>query len=72
MADEAEVILEVRPDGTVRFEVKGVSGKACEDIERLVLEALGTNVTHRERTPEYYARAETGAKARLRSLLKRG
>ena len=71
MADDPVVELEVRPDGTVRFEVSGVPGEGCEELERLLLAALGGEVVERERTREWYARAEAGLGARLRSRLKR-
>ena len=72
MADEPEVTIEVRPDGTVRFEVSGVSGVDCEAVEQLVLAALRGDVVERERTSEYYARAASGeVAAKLRQRQKR-
>ncbi len=48
-----EIDIYVRPDGTVKLEVRGVKGQQClaltADIEKL----LGGQVLHREKTPEY-------------------
>lgn len=70
---DAEVQIEIRPDGTIRFEVAGVPGEGCEALEKLMLEALGTEVTHRERTPEFYQKA-SGSQTlteRLKNWIKR-
>lgn len=58
--DSAEVVLEIGPDGKVRFEVKGVPGQGCEELERLLLQALGSPVEDRTRSPEYYQAARVG------------
>ena len=70
---DAEIQIEIRPDGTIRFEVGGVPGAGCEELERLMLEALGTEVTDRERTAEFYQRTTEQASiaTRLRNFLKR-
>ena len=70
---DAEIQIEIRPDGTIRFEVGGVPGAGCEVLERLMLEALGTEVTDRERTAEFYQQTSTQSSltTRLRNLLKR-
>jgi hypothetical protein len=70
---DAEIQIEIRPDGTIRFEVAGMVGEGCEALEQLMLEALGTPVTDRERTAAFYQRtAASGRLAdRLRNLLKR-
>jgi len=48
-----EIDIYVRPDGTVKLEVRGVKGQQClaltADIEKL----LGGQVLSREKTPEY-------------------
>ena len=77
MADDDPTIeIKIRPDGSVHFEVSGVPGAGCEELEALLLEALQGEVTDREHTPEYHQRAERGQSAglgqRLRNLLKRG
>ena len=51
---DAELQIEIRPDGTVRFEVAGVPGSGCEALERLLLEALQGEVIDREHTAEFY------------------
>ena len=53
-AKKPTVKLKVGPDGRVSFEISGVSGKACEELEAALLAALGGEVEARERTPEYY------------------
>ncbi len=72
MGDEPTIELVIAPDGTVRFEVKGVSGADCEALEQLVREAVGGEVRARERTAEYYAERRSAAVERLRTRLKRG
>lgn len=71
--DDAEIQIEIRPDGTIRFEVGGVPGAGCEALEALMLEALGTEVLDREHTAEFYQqpRSRVGLAARLKNLLKR-
>ncbi len=71
MADEPVVELEIRPDGTVRFEVSGAPGTACEDLAELVLAALQGRETDREHTEEYYRQTREGLVSSLRSRLKR-
>lgn len=67
--DDAEIELEIQPDGTIRFEVGGVPGQGCEELEKVLLAALGSPVLARERTPEFYARRKTGVAAGLKALL---
>lgn len=69
MTDDPVIDLEILPDGTVRFEVSGVPGAKCEDIERLVVEALGGKVVSREHTPAFHVRAEAGVFGRMKALL---
>ncbi len=52
--DDAEIQIELRPDGTVRFEVGGVPGAGCEALEQRVLAALGGRVVAREHTASFY------------------
>jgi hypothetical protein len=55
MTDRRPTIdLEIRPDGTVHFEVTGAPGRACEDLEALLLEILKGEVISREHNPEFY------------------
>ena len=48
------VELAIGPDGTVKFEVSGISGQGCEELEAALLRALGATAQSRERTPEFY------------------
>lgn len=54
MAERHEITVTIAPDGTVRFETRGLVGESClaetKDLER----ALG-RVTRRTKTSEYYA-----------------
>ena len=47
-----EIDIEVRPDGTLAFGVKGVKGRKCKEITAF-LEELGRTVSS-ETTSEYY------------------
>lgn len=67
--DDAEIELTIGPDGKVRFEVSGVPGEGCEELERLLLAALGSSAEAREHTPEYYARTKGGVGSRLKAWL---
>ncbi len=49
-----EIEIEILPDGTVEYTIKGVKGSACDDIS-VLLEQLG-RVEQEERTSEYYER----------------
>lgn len=59
-----EIDIEIRPDGTVGFGVKGLKGKKCKEITKFLEEALG-DVSHVEHTPEYYE-AEVQEKEEVR------
>lgn len=67
--DEAEVVLEILPDGRIRFEVGGVPGQGCEELEKVLLAALGSPVESREHTPEFYARRRSGVAGALKAWL---
>ena len=69
--DGAEIELEIRPDGSVKFTVSGAPGEGCEALERLLLEALQGEVTDREHTPEYHQRRAQGLGGRLKAMLGR-
>ncbi len=56
MPEEIEFII--MPDGTVKEEVRGVAGKACEAVTEAIEQALG-EVTEREHKPEYYQQEHT-------------
>lgn len=47
-----EIEVQIRPDGSVEYTIRGVKGSACESISEL-LERLG-QVERAERTDEYY------------------
>lgn len=70
---DAEIQIEIRPDGTIRFEVGGVPGAGCEALEKLMLEAIGTEVTDRERTAAFYQQPAVAQSLgeRLKNFLKR-
>ncbi len=69
MKDDPIIDMEILPDGTVRFEVSGVPGAKCEDIERLVVEALRGKVVARVHTPAFHVRADAGVLGRVKALL---
>jgi hypothetical protein len=48
-----EIDIEIKPDGTVTFAVKGVKGKKCKEITKAIEEALG-EVKEVVKTSEYY------------------
>lgn len=58
--DDAEVELTIAPDGSLRFQVSGVPGEGCEELERILLASLGGQLESKERTPEYHQRAKGG------------
>lgn len=47
-----EIDIQVHPDGSVEYTIKGIKGIRCEDISAL-LEQLG-NVEKEEKTSEFY------------------
>lgn|GEM_PF-3786763 len=63
--DTPEIELLISPDGSVRFEVSGVSGDDCAALEAELLKILRGEITQQERTPEYYAEQSTGLVERL-------
>lgn len=56
-----EIDIEVRPDGTLAFGVKGVKGRKCREITAF-LEELGRTVSS-EATSEYWAVEEDAVEA---------
>lgn len=47
-----EIDIEIKPDGTFSFGVKGVKGKKCKELTKF-LEELGETINS-ETTSEYY------------------
>ncbi|MBP7124913.1 DUF2997 domain-containing protein [Myxococcota bacterium] len=47
-----QIDIEIRPDGTFSFGVKGVKGRSCKEVTKF-LEELGALVAQ-EHTGEYY------------------
>ncbi|HOU53043.1 MAG TPA: DUF2997 domain-containing protein [Myxococcota bacterium] len=47
-----QIDIEIRPDGTFTFGVKGVKGRSCKEVTKF-LEELGALVAQ-ENTGEYY------------------
>lgn len=58
MPEEIEFII--MPDGTVKEEVRGVTGPGCEAMTQAIEAALG-EVKQREHKPEYYQREQTSS-----------
>lgn len=54
---KTEMEITIGPDGEVKIEVIGVSGKTCVDATEFLEEALG-EVKDREFTREYYQQGE--------------
>lgn len=57
MAKHKDLIITIGPDGNVKIEVEGVSGKDCMDFSKFLEDELG-EVTERVRTSEYYEEEE--------------
>ena len=53
MSGIEEVDVFINPDGTVRFEVRGVKGTKCLDVTKRLEELLGNQVVERTHTGEY-------------------
>ena len=47
-----EIDIQIRPDGSFSFEVKGVKGRKCQDITKF-LEELGQTLST-QNTSEFY------------------
>ena len=63
--DHPEIELLIAPDGSVRFEVSGVSGEDCDALEAELLKILRGEIVEQEHTPEYYTEQATGLVGRL-------
>ena len=53
-----EIDVFVRPDGTVKLEVRGVPGTQCLDLTADLEKLLGGQILTREKTPDYDQAAE--------------
>ncbi len=58
MSELQEVDVYVKPDGTVRVEVRGAKGGACLDITKDLEELLGGIVSERIYTDEFNQEAD--------------
>jgi hypothetical protein len=45
--------IDIRPDGSIGFGVKGVKGRKCQELTKELEEALG-DVISTEKTAEFY------------------
>jgi hypothetical protein len=69
---QAIIDLEIRPDGSVRFEVSGLPGPDCQQLEAILLEVLQGEVRERSHTAEFYDEVKRTLGQRLGALLGRG
>jgi len=65
-----EIDIDIRPDGTFSFGVKGVKGRKCKDLTKF-LEELGETVAS-ETTSEYYQVEEVASDEEHVRIGKRG
>ncbi len=49
-----EIIVTVKPDGTVEITAEGYKGKGCEAASKFIEQALGVDAKGRKFKPEYY------------------
>jgi len=54
MSEIQEIDIFVRPDGTVKVEVRGVKGQKCLDLTKKIEELLGGKITERVHTDEFH------------------
>lgn len=54
MATKQEIEISIATDGTVSFQIKGVEGPRCLDETKFLEDALGGEVTSREKTADFY------------------
>ena len=54
MSEIQEIEVFVKPDGTVKIEVRGVKGRKCEALTEQVEKLLGGRVSERIHTSEYH------------------
>ena len=50
---QAQVIMDISPDGSVEIVVDGVAGSKCEEITKEIIKELGDIVVS-EKTDDYY------------------
>lgn len=55
MVGKKELEINIRPDGTVHVDVKGIKGKSCTDLVKFLEESLG-EPSDRKFKPDYYER----------------
>ena len=65
MNEIQEIDIFVRPDGTVKVEVRGVKGQKCLDITRKIEALLGGKVIERTHTDEFHAAEQQSQDDRL-------
>jgi hypothetical protein len=53
MSEIQEIDVFINPDGTVRYEIRGVKGKNCIDITKKIIDQLGGNVIEHTKTDEF-------------------
>jgi hypothetical protein len=61
MATQQTVVVDIGPDGIVSTDVKGVKGRSCLDVTKVLLEALG-KVTKTDPKPEMNEKATENVK----------
>ena len=54
MSEIQEIDIFINPDGTVKFEIRGVKGRKCLDITKGIEDALGGNIDGRIFTDEFH------------------
>lgn len=55
-----ELEINIDPTGKVTFTVKGVKGAQCLAETKFLEDALGNEVSDREKTSEYYEESQSG------------
>lgn len=53
MSEIQEIDLYVKPDGSVKFEIRGVKGQKCLDITKEIEKHLGGEIIERIHTDEF-------------------
>lgn len=54
-----EVHFTIDSEGKVEFEIKGIKGKSCEDIEK-IFEEIGQKLSS-EKTKDYYSKPDSAS-----------
>jgi len=55
MSEIQEIDVYVKPDGSVKIEVRGVKGQKCLDLTKDIEQLLGGRITERVHTDEFNA-----------------